>query len=308
MTLEALRTSDDRFADLPDFPYQPNYLEELPGFEGLRLHYLDEGPGGDAPDSPATFLCLHGEPTWSFLYRKMVPIFLETGARVVAPDFFGFGRSDKPKEDAQYTWGFHRRTLVAFIEQLDLRNITLVCQDWGGLLGLTLPMDMPQRFARLLIMNTALATGEVAPSDGFLAWRDFVSKHRDLDVGKLMKRAAHGISDAVAAAYAAPFPSADHKGGVRRFPAIVPTSPEMEGASTSRDAAAWLKHEWDGDSFMAVGALDPVLGPPVMAMLRDTIRGCPEPLLVQDAGHFVQENGDVVARAALKAWGVAATS
>jgi len=304
MTLDALRTSDDRFDKLADFPYAPRYLDELPGFEGLRLHYVDEGPQVEkGAERGATFLCLHGEPTWSFLYRKMIPVFVEAGGRVVAPDFFGFGRSDKPKDDAQYTWGFHRQTLIGLIEQLDLRNITLVCQDWGGLLGLTLPMDMPQRFERLLLMNTALGTGEAAPSDGFQAWKEFVKRNPDLDVGKLMQRAVAGLSDAAVAAYDAPFPNVDYKAGVRRFPAIVPVSPEMEGASTSRDAAGWLKHEWDGRTFMAVGVQDPVLGPPVMSVLRETIRGCPEPFMVEDAGHFVQERGDVVARAALDAWG-----
>ena len=298
MAIAALRTPDDRFTDLPDFPYEPHYLEDLPGFEGLRLHYLDEG----AREGP-TFLCLHGEPTWSFLYRKMLPVFVAAGGRVVAPDFFGFGRSDKPKDDQIFTWDFHRQTLVTFIERLDLQRVTLVCQDWGGLLGLTLPMDMPDRFERLLVMNTAIATGQAPPSKGFLRWRDFVAKSPDFDVGGLMRRGVPGISDAEAAAYDAPFPSAEHKGGVRRFPALVPISEDMDGAETSRKAALWWLNEWQGKSFMAVGVQDPVLGPEVMAMLRHVIPGCPEPLMIEDAGHFVQERGDIVARAALAAWG-----
>jgi len=156
--LEALRTPEERFRMLPMFPFKPHYLEDLPGFDGLRLHYLDEGPS-DARD---TLLCRHGEPTWSYLYRKMLPVFTAAGGRVVAPDLFGFGRSDKPVRDADYGFDFHRDTLLSLIERLDLRRITLVVQDWVGILGLTLPMDMPERFSRLLVMNTALPVG--APS------------------------------------------------------------------------------------------------------------------------------------------------
>jgi pimeloyl-ACP methyl ester carboxylesterase len=296
--MEILRTPDDRFADLPDFPYAPRYLEDLAGFDGMRLHYVDEG----AADAPV-FLCLHGEPTWAFLYRKMAPVFLESGARVVAPDFFGFGRSDKPVDDAVYTWSFHRNMLLRFIERLDLKQVTLVCQDWGGLLGLTLPPDMPERFARLLIMNTALATGDVPPSPGFVAWKQFVASQQDLAVGKLMSRAVAGLGPAEIAAYDAPFPDQRYKAGVRRFPAIVPVTPDMDGAAESKRAALWWSSEWRGPTFMAVGELDPVLGPPVMEMMRAIIRGCPEPLMLGDAGHFAQEKGDVIARAALAAWG-----
>jgi pimeloyl-ACP methyl ester carboxylesterase len=291
--MSARRTPDERFAGLPEFPYAPHYLT----LQGLRLHYLDEGP-----HDGVTFLCLHGEPSWSYLYRKMLPPFVAAGGRVVAPDFFGFGRSDKPTDEATYTWSFHRQTLVDFIEALDLRRITLVCQDWGGLLGLTLPMDMPERFERLLLMNTALATGMVPPTEGFLAWRDYVANHPDIHVGALLKRAEPTLSDDEVAAYDAPFVDASYKAGVRRFPQIVPVSPDMEGAEVSRRAALWLNTEWAGQSFMAVGARDPVLGVPVMNALRGLIRGCPEPLVLENAGHFVQEHGDVVARAALAAW------
>src|SRR5579871_4931746 len=165
--MQTLRTPDDRFADLPGYGFRPHYSEALPGYAGLRVHWLDEGPR----EATQTFLCLHGQPTWSYLYRRMIPVFTGAGHRVVAPDFFGFGRSDKPVDEAVYTFGFHRQSLVAFVEMLDLRGITLVCQDWGGLLGLTLPMDMPQRFAGLLIMNTALATGDTPLTEGFIAWR-----------------------------------------------------------------------------------------------------------------------------------------
>ena len=178
--LEALRTPEERFRVLPAFPWTPRYLENLPGFDGLRLHYVDEGRA-DAPD---TFLCLHGEPTWSYLYRKMLPVFTAAGGRVVAPDLFGFGRSDKPVRDADYHFDFHRDTLLRVIERLELRRITLVVQDWGGILGLTLPMDMPDRFSRLIVMNTGLPTG--APiSPGFAAWKSFASQFRDIPVSGL---------------------------------------------------------------------------------------------------------------------------
>ena len=152
-----LRTSNERFIDLPDFQFDPYYINDLKGFEGLRMHYVDEGP----QNANNIFLCLHGEPTWSYLYRKMIPIFASDGNRVVAPDFFGFGRSDKPVDETVYTFDFHHNSLIEFIDHLDLNNITLVCQDWGGLLGLTLPMEMPKRFSRLLIMNTTLGTGDI---------------------------------------------------------------------------------------------------------------------------------------------------
>lgn len=299
-TPEFVRTPDGRFQDLTDFPWEPHYLEGLDVAPGLRLHHLDEGPA----DAEHTFLCLHGEPTWSYLYRKMLPVFAEAGGRVIAPDFFGFGRSDKPVDDAVYTWDFHRRTLLDTIRRLDLQRITLVCQDWGGLLGLTLPLDEGDRFERLIVMNTALATG-AAPSEGFIKWRDYVANTPDLDIGKLMKRSVAGITEAERAAYDAPFEGARFKAGVRRFPALVPIEPDMEGAETSRRAVGWWKNEFRGASFMAVGEQDPVLGVPVMQALRNVIHGCPPPMLIPEAGHFVQEHGESIARAALTHFGEA---
>lgn len=294
--LEALRTPDKRFAGLPGYAFKPLYIDDLAGYEGLRLHYLDEG----GPDGHV-FLCLHGEPTWAYLYRKMIPVFVGAGHRVIAPDFFGFGRSDKPVEDSAYSFGFHRATLLRFIERLDLKNITLVVQDWGGLLGLTLPMEMPERFERLLVMNTTLAVGET-PGAGFDGWKAYVRANPDLNVGALMKRSTPILSEAETAAYDAPFPDQRYKAGVRRFPELVMVSPEMEGVDVSRRAASWWSQEWRGQTFMAVGMKDPVLGPPVMAALRKTIRGCPAPLEIPDGGHFVQEWGEEIARAALKAF------
>ncbi len=290
-----LRTPEARFADLPGFAFSPHYLENIAGFSGLRAHYVDEGPAG----ADQVFLCLHGEPTWSYLYRRMIPVFTAAGYRAVAPDMFGFGRSDKPEDEAVYTFDFHRAFLLAFIGHLDLKNITLVVQDWGGLLGLTLPMEMPARFSRLLVMNTMLATGDEPLSDGFRAWRDWVAKNPDLDCGKLLARSCAHLSPAEAAAYEAPYPDTRYKGGARRFPALVPEGPGAPGAALSRQARDWWSNSWQGESFMAVGAKDPVLGPPVMNRLRGWIRGCPEPWLHPEAGHFAQEWGEEIARRAL---------
>jgi haloalkane dehalogenase len=295
---EILRTPEERFDRLPGFAYPPNYVEDLPGYGGLRMHYLDEGPR----DARQVFLCLHGEPTWSYLYRKMIPVFTAAGHRAVAPDLFGFGRSDKPVDDEAYGFEFHRGSLLLFIEALGLQGITLVCQDWGGILGLTLPMDMPERFSRLLVMNTTLGTGDVALSEGFIAWRDWVNKNPDMAVGKLMKRSCPHLSEEECLAYEAPFPDASYKGGVRRFPNLVPDRADAPGAAVSRRARDWLRREWNGTTFMAVGAQDPVLGPAVMRALQQEIRGCPEPYEIADGGHFLQEWGDEVARKALEAW------
>lgn len=288
-----MRTPEARFEGLPGYPWQPRYLE----WRGLRAHYLDEG----AKDAPV-LLALHGEPTWSYLYRRMIPPFLAAGWRVVAPDFIGFGRSDKPVEDACYTFDMHRQFLLDFVERLDLRNVALAVQDWGGLLGLTAPMEAPGRYSRLLIMNTALGTGDAPLTEGFLAWRAYVNQNPGMDCGKLLGRACPHLTPAEAAAYEAPFPDAASKAGVRRFPNLVPDNPDAPGAAISRQARDWWRNDWKGEAFMAVGAKDPVLGPPVMGALRKIIRGCPEPWLHAEGGHFLQEWGEDVAREALKRW------
>ena len=290
-----MRTPDERFANLPGYPWAPRYWE----WRGLRAHYLDEGKGS------RTLLCLHGEPTWSYLYRRMIPPFLAAGYRVVAPDFIGFGKSDKPADEAFYTFDMHRGFLLDFIERLDLRDIAVAVQDWGGLLGLTLPMEAPERFSRLLVMNTALGTGESPLTRGFMEWRDYVARTPSLDCAKLLGRACPHLSAAEAAAYEAPYPDAASKAGVRRFPQLVPDRPDAPGAAISRRARDWWQKDWQGEAFMAVGAKDPVLGPPVMAQLRAIIRGCPEPLVLEQAGHFVQEHGAPIAQAALRAFDAA---
>ena len=296
--IEALRTPDARFAVLPAFPWAPRYVDDLPGFSGLRLHYVDEGPR----DAAHTFLCLHGEPTWSYLYRKMIPVFLASGAREVAPDQFGFGRSDKPVRDEAYTFDFHRDTLLRLVERLDLQRVTLVVQDWGGILGLTLPMDLPERIARLVVMNTGLPVGQPI-SPGFAAWKSFAAQFHDIPVAGLVALSSPGaLSPFDAAAYDAPFPDERYKAGVRRFPQLVPVEPGMAGVAHCERARAFLAREWRGRSFMAIGLRDPVLGKAVMEELRKTIRGCPPALEVAEAGHFVQEWGEPIARAALAAF------
>ena len=293
---DVLRTPEGRFTDLPGYAFAPHYIGDLKGYQGMRLHYLDEGDQA----AKKTFLCLHGQPTWSYLYRRMIPVFTAAGHRVVAPDFFGFGKSDKPVDDARYTFMFHRTMVVNLIERLDLTNVVLVVQDWGGLIGLTLPVDMPQRFSGLLIMNTGFATGDVALGQGFLDWRAFSNKNPDMAVGKLLGRACPQLTPAEAAAYDAPYPDASYKGGVRRFPNLVPDHPDAEGAELSRRAREWFRTQWHGKTFMAVGMKDPVLGPPVMAQVRNLIRNCPPAFEVPDGGHFLQEWGEPVAREALK--------
>lgn len=289
-----LRTPEDRFEGLPGWPYAPRHAE----VSGMRMHYVDEGPIG----APVTVLCLHGEPTWAYLYRRMIPVFTAAGLRVVAPDLFGFGRSDKPENDSWYSFDRHRASLISFIEQLDLRDILLVVQDWGGLLGLTLPLTHPDRFTRLLVMNTGLGTGTV--TEGFKAWRAYNNSQPDLPVGRLIQRGTPHLSDAEVAAYDAPFPDRRYKAGVRAFPNLVPDHEGAPGAGISHEAARFWRERWEGESFMAIGMKDPVLGPPAMQALHRQIRGCPPPLELAEAGHFVQEWGAPVAQVALARFGL----
>jgi len=293
-----LRTPDSRFADLPGWPSTPQYAQPL-GADGPRMAVVDEGPR----DAAVTVLCLHGNPSWGWLYRHMLPVLLGAGLRVVVPDLIGFGRSDKPADEAWHTFDRHRQSLLNLIEQLDLRNVMLVCQDWGGIFGLTLPMAAPDRFTRLLVMNTTLATGEL--TEGFKAWRAYSNSQPDMAVGKLLQRGKCDMSATEAAGYDAPFPDASFKAALRAFPNLVPDGADAPGADISRQAADFWRNTWAGDSFMAVGLADPVLGGPTMAALRSQIRGCPLPLELPEAGHFVPEWGAPIAAAALAHFGLA---
>jgi haloalkane dehalogenase len=295
--MTALRTPDERFAHLPGWAYAAKFAQPLGG-DGPRMAYVDEGPR----DAPATVLCLHGNPTWGYLYRHMLPVFSAAGLRVVVPDLIGFGRSDKPADEAWHSFERHRQSLLAFIEALDLQNVMLVCQDWGGIFGLTLPMAMPDRFNRLLVMNTTLATGEL--TDGFTAWRAYSNSQPDLAVGKLLRRGKREMSEAEAAGYDAPFPDASFKAALRAFPNMVPDGADAPGAAISRAAQTVWQQDWTGDSFMAVGQQDPVLGGPTMAALRTHIRGCPPAMEVAHGGHFLPEWGAPIAERALVHFGL----
>lgn len=292
---DAVRTPDERFRDLPGYPWAPHYVGDLPSLRGLRMHYLDEGPR----DAPLTWLCLHGNPSWSYLYRRMIPVFLQAGGRMVAPDLVGFGRSDKPKREDAHSFGWHRQVLLELVERLDLRDVVLVVQDWGGLLGLTLPMEAPQRHRGLLVMNTTLAAGDAPLGPGFLAWREMCAKNPNFSVGRLLHRASPHLGAGEIAAYDAPFPDAGHRAALRAFPPMVPEHPDADGAAISRAAREFLRTQWQGRSLMAIGAADPVLGVPAMQALRAQIRHCPEPLVLPQAGHFVPEHGEAVAREAV---------
>ena len=223
-----LRTPDDRFEGLPGYPFAPHYVEVPAGDpdqpdQALRLHHLDEGPA----DGPVVLL-LHGEPSWSYLYRHMIPVLVEGGCRCIAPDLIGFGRSDKPTPRGEYTYARHVEWLrAALFDVLDLTDVTLVCQDWGGLLGLRLVGEHPERFARVVAANTFLPTGDRPPGEAFLAWQRFSQEVEDFDVGFIVNGGCTtDLSPEVQDAYRAPFPTTPTRRPLRIFPALVPTSPE----------------------------------------------------------------------------------
>jgi tRNA(adenine34) deaminase len=296
---DAVRTPDERFRNVPDYPWPGHHVSDLPALAGLRMHYLDEGPR----DAATIWLCLHGNPSWSYSWRRMIPVFLAAGDRVVAPDLVGFGKSDKPKRESAHRFEWHRQVLLEFVERLDLRGIVLVVQDWGGLLGLTLPMEDPERYRGLLVMNTTLGTGDAPLSPGFVAWREMCAKNPEFGVGRLLARGNPHLSPEECAAYDAPFPDRGHRAALRAFPAMVPEQPDADGAAVSRQARAFLSQHWQGRTMMAIGAQDPVLGVPVMQALRAHIRGCPDPMVLPHAGHFVQEHGEAIAREAVGYFG-----
>jgi tRNA(adenine34) deaminase len=304
---DALRPPDEWFEGIPDYPWTAHYVSDLPSLKGLRLHYLDEGhrellnEGQDSLNrQQITYVCLHGNPAWSYLYRKMIPTFTAHGHRVVAPDLIGFGKSDKFKKASQHSFEFHRQVLLDFIERLDLKRIVLVVQDWGGILGLTLPMDMAHRFAGLLVMNTALATGTQPLSNGFLNWREWCQANPDFDVAKLFARGNKHMSDAETQAYNSPFKDRGHRTALHAFPPMVPEFENSPGAETSRQALLFWRDQWQGQTMMAIGVQDPVLGEPVMRELQQNIKGCPDPILLPQAGHFVQEHGQFIAESAVQ--------
>ena len=283
-----LRTPDDRFANLPGYPYEPNYVE----IEGLRMAYVEAGAGDP-------ILMLHGEPTWGYLYRKMIPP-LQAVGRAIAPDLIGFGRSDKPRAAHAYSYRAHARWLRKFILALDLERITLVCQDWGGLLGLRVLAAMPERFARVVAMNTGLPHGNVR-TEAFLKWRAFSQRVNYLDVPKLIRNSGRSrLSEDEASAYQAPFPSREYQTAALVFPRLVPTHADDPGAYENRKAIEKLR-ELDLPVFLAWGEADPIMKP-AEAMLRGVFRNVAPTLWIPGAGHFVQEDAGEEIAAKLREW------
>ncbi len=285
--MQALRTPDDRFANLPDYPFQPNYIE-VDDTEGgtLRLHYVDEG----ARNAPVV-LMLHGEPTWSYLYRKMIPIVVKAGYRVIAPDLIGFGRSDKPSLRTDYTYQRHVDWIRALLTQLELKEITLVCQDWGGLIGLRLVAEQPEQFARVVAANTMLPTGDFPLGETFFKWQKL---SQDIPVFATANIIQGGCTIAmqpdVLAAYDAPFPDESYKEGARQFPMLVPATPDDPATPANRKAWESLM-QFKKPFLTAFSDKDPITaaGAPV---LRKLIPGCEGQAhtTIENGGHFLQED------------------
>lgn len=289
--MDVLRTPDERFAGLPGYDFDPHYVEVA---DGLRVHYVDEGPR----DGPVVLL-LHGEPSWSYLYRKMVPPLADAGCRVVAPDLVGFGRSDKPASRHDYTYARHVEWMrAALFDGLDLRDVTLFGQDWGGLIGLRLAAEHEARVARICAANTFLPTGEGTPSDAFLAWRQFSQETPTFRVGRIVAGGCTTtIPDDVVAAYDAPFPDEPYKEGARQFPLLVPTTPDEPGAVDNR--AAWpVLERWEKPFLTAFSDSDPITrgADHVLRQRVPGTHGQPH-VTIEGAGHFLQEDkGEELAR------------
>ena len=277
---EALRTPDDRFENLPGFDYEPRYVE----VDGLRLHYVDEGSG-------PTVLLLHGEPTWSYLYRKMIPVFVDAGLRAVAPDLVGFGRSDKPAARTDYTYARHVAWIKGFLDAAGLNDITVFGQDWGGLVGLRLVAERPDRFARVVASNTGLPTGE-GMSDAFKRWREFSQTVDKMPIGAIIAGgcATVKLTPEEIAAYDAPFPDESYKEGARQFPLLVPADPENEAVPDNKKAWESLAR-FDKPFLCAFGDSDPITRG-ADARMRDVIPGANgQPhVTIEGGGHFIQED------------------
>jgi haloalkane dehalogenase len=285
--MQVLRTPDERFDGLPGFAFEPHYVD-VPDGEGgtLRMHYVDEGPADAAP-----VLLLHGEPSWCYLYRKMIPVITDAGYRAVAPDFPGFGRSDKPSRREDYTYQRHVDWTRAFLAAVDLRGITLVCQDWGGLIGLRLAAEEFDRFARVVAANTFLPTGDNHPGEAFMRWREFSQTVPELPVGRIIQGGtATELTPDILAAYEAPFPDESYKEGARQFPALVPITPDDPASAPNRKAWKLLR-TWEKPFLTAFGDSDPITRG-ADRMLQQFIPGAQgQPhTTIEKAGHFLQED------------------
>jgi haloalkane dehalogenase len=280
--MELLRTPDERFTNLPDYPFAPHYAE----VDGVRIHYLDEGPANAAP-----VLLMHGEPSWSFLYRKMIPPLVAAGHRVIAPDLVGFGRSDKPAAREDYTYQRHMDWMTGLLTALDLREATLFGQDWGGLIGLRLAAENEDRFARIIASNTFLPTGDIPPGRAFLRWQRMSQEAPDFRAGDIVQGGTTSeLPDAVVAAYNAPFPDERYLAGARAFPMIVPISPDDPAAPANR--AAWeVLRRWRKPFLCAFSDRDPITrgGARYFQEAVPGAQGQPH-TTISGAGHFLQED------------------
>jgi len=280
--MKFLRTPDERFAGLPGYAFAPNYID----IDGLRMHYVDEGPRLAAP-----LLLLHGEPSWSYLYRKMIPPLVAAGHRVVAPDLIGFGRSDKPADPGDYSYQRHVDWLQRFVADLDLRNITLFGQDWGSLIGLRVAAENEDRFVRIVIGNGALPTGDRPMSEAFLRWREFARTSSEFEIGRIIQNGTvTELAQDVVAAYDAPFPDESYKAGARAFPALVPVTPDDPAAEPNRRAWAVLMN-WQKPFLTTFSDRDPILagGEKVFKKLVPGAAGQPH-VIIEGGGHFLQED------------------
>jgi haloalkane dehalogenase len=287
--MTVLRTPDERFAGLPGYPFAPHYAE----VDGLRIHYVDEGPREAAP-----VLLLHGEPSWSYLYRAMIPPIAASGSRVVAPDLVGFGRSDKPSERAAYTYERHVAWIWGLIQALELDQITLFCQDWGGLIGLRVATEHAERFARIIAANTGLPTGDQSLGRAFEAWQLASQRGETLPVGAIVRMGCRtALAPEVEAAYDAPFPDETYKAGARQFPLLVPTRPDDPANAANRQAWVALAR-WQKPFLTAFSDGDPITrgGERIFQRLVSGAQGQPH-TIIAGAGHFVQEDaGEELAR------------
>ena len=290
--MDVFRTPDERFADLPGYPYEPHYVE----VDGLRLHHLDEGNGPPV-------LCFHGEPSWSYLYRHMLDRLVDGGHRVVCPDLVGFGRSDKPTDQGWYTYDRHVEVVAAHLDQLDLEDVTVVVQDWGGPIGLRWAVAHADRVARLVVLNTGLFTGRV--SKGFMAWRAFAERTPDLPIGFIIQGATTtDLTPEVVAAYEAPFPTPESKAGAQRFPLLVPLTDDDAGAAEMRAVREALR-DWDKPTLVAFSDSDPVFPfPRAGEQFTQLIPTAGEQVRIEGAAHFLQEDrGAAIVDAMQEAFG-----